>query len=222
MVREDCIPLDSPETWKQALNGIKHSFGHTWENCYAMHLTTGFKTYLYSFENEHGRIVSPIAEREFDGYVDIVKPSGFSGFVGNGSIPGFSHYWRKFAQERGYICGYIGLNPIFDYSDHFEPQEIYPYVNEQCDIYVLDLTPSYEELFANLSTNRKRQLKHWNRIQDDLVFNRSILADFLLDNYIAFFAEKDALAAFYYSRRTVAFLLNLDNVIMVGVVLKER
>ena len=216
MIKEDFIPLDSPAMWKQALTGIKHSFGHTWENCYAMHLTTGFKTYLYSFENEKGRIICPIAERQFGGYIDIVKPSGFSGFVGTGSIPGFSHYWRRFAKERGYVCGYVGLNPILDYSDHFEPREIYPYINQQCDIYVLDLTPSYDELFANLSTNRKRQLKHWDKIQNDLVFDRSILTDFLLDNYIAFFTEKDALAAFDYNKRTVAFLLSLDNVIMAG------
>ena len=216
MIKEDCIPLDSPATWKQAIDGIKHSFGHTWENCYAMHLTTGFKTYLYSFENEQGRIVCPIAEREFEGYVDIVKPSGYSGFVGRGSVQGFSQHWRKFAKERGYICGYIGLNPIFDYSALFEPQEIYPYINDQCSIYVLDLTLSYDELFANLSTNRKRQLKHWNKVQDDLIFERSILTDFFLDNYINFYTEKDALAAYYFNKRTVAFLLSLDNVIMVG------
>jgi len=216
MKKEDCISLDSPTAWKQALGGIEYSFGHTWENCYAMYLTTGYRTFLYSFENEYGRIVCPISEREFEGYVDIVKPSGFSGFVGRGSVPGFSRHWQEFAKKRGYICGYIGLNPIHDYSDHFEPKEIYPYLNQQCDIYVLDLTPSHDELFANLSTNRKRQLKHWDNIQDDLVFDRSILKDFLLDNYVSFFAEKDALEAFYYNKKTVAFLLGLDSVVMVG------
>lgn len=216
MIKEDCISLDSPTAWKQALEGIEYSFGHTWENCYAMYLTTGLRTFLYSFENEYGRIVCPISEREFEGYVDIVKPSGFSGFVGRGSVPGFAHRWKKFAKERGYICGYIGLNPIHDCSDHFGPQEIYPYINDQCNIYVLDLTPSYDELFANLSTNRKRQLRHWNRIQDDLIIERSILTDFFLDNYIRFYTEKDALATYYYNKSTVSFLLSLDNVIMVG------
>ena len=134
MSKEDCIPLDSPAMWKQAIAGIKHSFGHSWENCYAMYLTTGLKTYLYCFENEHGRIVCPISEREFRGYIDIVKPSGFSGFVGTGRIPGFSDHWRRSRQERGYVCGYIGLNPIHDYSDHFEPRDVFPYHNEQCDI----------------------------------------------------------------------------------------
>ena len=67
MIKEDLIPLDSPAMWKQALDGIKHSFGHTWENCYAMQLTTGFKTYLYCFESEHGRVVCPIAERDYRG-----------------------------------------------------------------------------------------------------------------------------------------------------------
>jgi hypothetical protein len=133
-----CISLESPDEWKQALKGIKHSFGHTWENCYAMQLTTGFMTYLYCFENEHVRIVCPIAEREYEGYIDIVKPSGFSGFVGQGTCPDFSLHWKEFATERGYICGYIGLNPLFDYSSLFKSYEVYPCHNDQCDAYVLD------------------------------------------------------------------------------------
>ena len=72
------IPLESRVEWQNALQGIKHAFAHTWENCYAMHLTTGFTTYLYCFEAENIRIVCPIAEREFQGYVDIVTPYGLS------------------------------------------------------------------------------------------------------------------------------------------------
>ena len=55
MARQKCIPLDSPAEWKEALVGIGHAFSHTWENCYAMHLTTGFRTYLYCFDAEHVR-----------------------------------------------------------------------------------------------------------------------------------------------------------------------
>jgi len=86
MIDQKCISLGSPTEWKDALKGIKHAFAHTWENSHAMRLTTGFNTYLYCFESNHVRIVCPIAEREFEGHVDIVTPYGFSGFVGNGNF----------------------------------------------------------------------------------------------------------------------------------------
>jgi hypothetical protein len=221
MIKQECIPLESRAHWERSLEGIKHSFGHTWENCYAVQLTTGFKTFLYCFESEYGRVVCPIAEREYSGYVDIVKPSGFSGFVGNGICPGFSRYWREFATEREYISGYIGLNPIFDYSANFDPGEIYPYLNDQCDIYALDLTLSDDELFANLSTNRKRQLKDWDRIVHNLLFDKSILTEFFLNNYLDFYTKKNALDTYYFTRETYSYLLSLDNVFMVGACNKE-
>ena len=54
-----------------------------------MHLTTGFRTYLYCFETENIRIVCPIAEREFDGYIDIVTPYGFPALSGTMIVHSF-------------------------------------------------------------------------------------------------------------------------------------
>ena len=54
-----------------------------------MHLTSGLKTYLYSFERDPIRIVCPFAQREFDGYVDIVKPYGFSVLWAMAIVPNF-------------------------------------------------------------------------------------------------------------------------------------
>ena len=36
MIKQNCIPLECPSEWKEALKGIKHSFGQTWENCYSI------------------------------------------------------------------------------------------------------------------------------------------------------------------------------------------
>lgn len=212
MVKQECIPLESPSEWKEALKGIKHSFGQTWENCYAMHLTTGFKTYLYCFESENVRIVCPFAEREYDGYIDILKPFGFSGFVANGDSPEFSHYWKEFVRQKGYICGYLGLDPISDYSTHFDPDEIFQYDT----IHVLDLTLSLDELWANLSRTRKRQLRDWGNIRSNFAVEKSTLTDFFLANYIDFFRRKDAASSYFFSRDTLSFLFSLDNVLIVG------
>src|SRR5690349_14970721 len=106
MVKQECIPLESRGAWNDALQGIRHAFAHTWENCQAMRLTTGHPTYLYCFENAGVRIVCPIAERRFGGYPDIVTPYGFSGFVGTADDPEFPRYWRNFAASRAYVAGY--------------------------------------------------------------------------------------------------------------------
>jgi hypothetical protein len=217
MTNHKRIPLESPIEWRNALNGIQHAFAHTWENCHAMHLTTGFRTYLYCFEAENVRIVCPIAEREFEGYIDIVTPSGFSGFVGTGECPDFPRYWREFVGERGYVCGYIGLNPIFENKTYFDSNELYSYNN----IYVLDLTLSRDELFSKLSTNRKRQIKEWEKNSVGLLLDKRVLKEFFLANYVEFFRQKEAAPVYSFSAATLESLFALDNVAMVGVSLEN-
>lgn len=212
MVKQHCVPLESSSEWKEALSGIKHSFGHTWENCHAMHLTTGLDTYLYCFESDDVQIVCPIAEREFGGHIDIVKPFGFSGFVGNGEVPDFKYHWKDFARQRNYVCGYLGLNPMFDYSSHFDQEEVYHYDN----VYVLDLTLTADELWSNLSSNRKRQLKDWDKILPDLIVVKPKLTEFFLANYVEFFRRKGADEFYLFSPKTLSFLFSHDEILMVG------
>jgi hypothetical protein len=212
MISQRCIPLASCAEWKAALEGIKHAFAHTWENCHAMHLTTGFRTYLYCFETENVRIVCPIAEREFEGYIDIVTPYGFSGFVGTGECPDFPRYWREFVGERGYVCGYIGLNPILENKTYFDSNELYSYNS----IYVLDLTLSRDELFSNLSKNRKRDLKQWEKTSGNLITDKNALKAFFLANYSEFFRRKRATSAYDFRKATLEFLFDLKNVFILG------
>jgi hypothetical protein len=212
MTTQKCIPLTAPAEWKDALEGIRHGFAHTWENCHAMHLSTGFATYLYCFEADRVRIVCPIAERKFEGYVDIVTPYGFSGFIGNANYVDFARCWREFASKRGYVCGYIGLNPLFENKTYFSGDALYSYKN----IYVLDLTLNQDKLFSNLSTNRKRQLKEWQRTSASLVLERRALTDFFLEHYVEFFREKGAAPVYFFSAATLESLFALDNVVIVG------
>jgi hypothetical protein len=217
-ILQDMIPLDQPSQWKKALEGVKHTFGHTWENCYAMHLTTGFKSYLYCFVSGDVRILSPIAEREYNGSVDILKPFGFSGFIGTGDCSEFPHHWKEFVRHKGYVCGYLGLNPIFDYNTHFASGEIRQYDT----VYVLDLSLSLDRLWENLSANRKRQLREGNIIHSNLVSDKSSLTDFFLANYVDFFHRKNAAQFYLFSRQTLSFLFNLDNVLLVGAQNSEK
>lgn len=213
MVKHQCIPLDSPLEWNAALQGIRHGVGYTWEYCYAMHLTTHLKTFLYCFEQDNVRIVCPIAERGFGGYLDIVKPFGYSGFVGTGDCPEFPRYWKEFAKQQGYVCGYLGVNPLFENDSYFDQSE----VHQHNSVYVLDLTLSRDELFANLSHGRRQQLKDWDKILENIVVERTVLKGFFLSNYHEFLRRKGASSFYIFSEETLSFLADLDNVYLVGV-----
>lgn len=200
------------------MKGFKHAFGHTWENCYAMQLTTGFKTFLFKYETENVKIVCPISERKFENYTDIVTPYGFSGFSGNGDDSEFPQQWKKFAKQQGYISGYIGLNPLFENTSYFEAVECF----KNKTIYVLDLTLREEKLFANLSSNRKRQLKDWTNIESEIITDKPVLTDFLLENYIDFFNRKNASSIYHLSKETLTFLANLENAFLCGIKKSDR
>ncbi|MEJ2081491.1 MAG: hypothetical protein P8Y94_04790 [Acidobacteriota bacterium] len=156
MLKQQRIPINSPAEWKRAFIGVDHKFGHARENCHAMRLTTHFETCLYCFESNATRIICPIAEREYEGYVDIVKPSGFSGFVGTSVDAEYSGVWKECAAAQGYVCGYLAINPIFDWSAQFDPQDIYPHPDKDCGVYVWDVTVSSDKLFAGFSSNRRK------------------------------------------------------------------
>ena len=194
------------------MKGIEHAFGHTWESCYAMHLTTGQPTFLYLFQQGDAKVVCPIAEREFNGYKDIVTPYGFSGFAGNREVPEFQKYWKQFVKERGYVCGYIGLNPILKQANYVDRNEVAEYNT----LYVIDLQLSFDQLYARLSSNRKRQLKSFEEVASAFTIDKSILKDFFLSNYHDFFSRKNAAAVYNFSIASLSFLAELENVFVVG------
>ena len=212
VAREETISLDAPSAWRAALRGVPHAFGHTWESCYAMHLSTGYHTYLYTFELGEIRICCPIAERVFEGHVDVVTPYGFSGFVGNQAYPYFDSHWKQFAKRRGYICGYIGLNPLLCDTTYYEQSEAYAY-NQ---LFALDLTLDLDKLFGRLSTNRRRQVRAAQNTTK-FVFDRDRLLGFVLEHYLDFFRSKKASEIYHFSPETLTQLGKSENVILSGV-----
>ncbi|MBA3705989.1 MAG: hypothetical protein H0W84_08855 [Bacteroidetes bacterium] len=213
MIEQKCIPLDSEKEWDDALKGIRHSFAHTWENCYAMSLTTGLRTFLYSYKNEDTRIICPFAERDFKGYTDIVTPYGFSGFTGNGNSSKFTDHWNEFVKERKYICGYISLNPLLQHDAYFKKEDGFKSTN----LYFIDLNLSLTELFENLDANRKKQIKDYRSVESAFVYDRKILTEFFIDNYYDFLKRTNASEANYFSKETLDYLCSLDKLYMVGV-----
>lgn len=218
MTTQKLIPLEAQTEWIEALKGIKHAFAHTWDNCYAMHLTTRYRTYLYCFEEDHTRIVCPIAERPIEDCIDIVTPYGFSGFSGNFERPNFMAVWEKFAMENGYVCAYISLNPLFENKTYSDEKHLYV----SSSLYFIDLKLSEAEIYARIDRNRKRQLKNWEHLISLITVDKKILKEFFLSNYHQFLQCVNASAANYFSLETLAYICELDNVLMIGAKTSEH
>ncbi|MGY1688896.1 hypothetical protein [Geodermatophilus sp. SYSU D01105] len=209
---ERWIGVESPDEWRDALRGIAHSFAHTWDYCRAMQSYSGRPTFLYEARTTAGRFVCPIQERSFHGMADVVTPPGFSGFVGEGDSHGLWDLWRRSAQARRYVCGYLVMNPAL-------PSTVtLPAESRRRDkhVYVMDLTASVDELHARLDQNRRRQIRNWEAVAAGLTTDRGRVTAFILDNYEAFFAGRNASSTHGLSRTSATSLAALESVFMVG------
>lgn len=211
------IPLDAPDEWSRALDGIPHSFTHTWDHCYAMHLTTRYPTYLYSIRQGDTRIVCPIAERPAGKYVEAITPWGFSGFTGNGEIPGFTAMWDSFLRSRGYVTAFITLNPLFQRPAYTDPQ----WTLEYNTLHFIDLTRTEEEIFGAFSRTRRQAIRKWLESDVVIVRDRDALASFFLEHHERFFREQGVPKAYLFSRRSFDHLLSLREVHLIGAGTRE-
>jgi Acetyltransferase (GNAT) domain len=205
------VPLDDRRGWESALEGVPHSFAHTWDNCHAIAGSSGHVTYLYSYQWADATIVSPLSERPIAAYVDIVTPYGFSGFVGVGDCPSFAAEWWRFAERQGYVCGYLLLNPAMPNETYFGQAAGHHKI-----LFVLDLRLAEEELFARLSTNRKRQVRRADAERDTLVTDREPLTEFFVQTYPDFIARRNAGSVYKLNEETLRELCESPQVFIVG------
>ena len=80
----------------------------------------------------------------------------------------------------------------------------------------LDLTLSSDQLFANLHTNRKRQLRNWDETLSGLVLDKPAVRDFFINNYSNFIRTKKHQYFYDFSDDTLSFLTSLDNGLVIG------
>ena len=212
MGRHELIPLDEPHRWAAALSEVAHGHAHTWGFCRAVQLTSGLPTYLYRYERRTARVVCALVERDFAGRVDVATPYGLGGFAMSGDCTRFPEDWTAFACSRGWVCGYIALNPVFGDARGFPRAEVYVHNR----VYVMDLRGPEQELRARLSQNRRRQLRDWPTVAARLHHGRRELTGFLLDTYADFFTRRGAGGATDFAPETMAAIAALDDVVIVG------
>jgi hypothetical protein len=212
VIRQELIPLAAYEDWEQALAGIDHAFAHTWASCHAMQHTTGWPTFLYRFDGGDRRFACPIAQRTFEGAIDVVTPSGFAGFVGHGDSTGLLEHWTDFAREQGWVCSYIALNPFVGVSALNRTAD----AHRHHDLFVLDLRQEQDTLFQAMSANRRRQIGAWRREGGRLRTDAACLKAFVLEHHAQFMTRRGAAGPGALTRETLNELLDLDHVFVIG------
>jgi hypothetical protein len=204
-----CITLSQGAAWREALARIPHVFGHTWGSCRALGLG-GEEPVLYVAEGEGARLACPLIERPIEGRLDVATPYGFSGLTGTGPWPDFARHWQRFAAQRGYVAGYLAVNALFGDDSYADPSTV-TIANET---YVIDLRRGVEGAWAELSTNRRRQLREW-RIEDFEVDGPE-LASFFVERYPETMERKGAAARHRFPAETLAALCDLPDTFLVG------
>ena len=211
--RERFIPLEAKGEWEEALASVPHAFAHTWGSCHAMHLTTGWPTFLYTWQKGSSRAVCAIAERSSGGYADVVTPYGFGGIVGEQVGPDMLDDWQKSALKRNYVCGYLGLNAELMPAACRES----PDYSEDNDVFILELDRGAAALHDALSRNRRRQLQAFRDGPARLVEDRDRLTAFFRHWVEDFLRSRGATSTYRFTDATWDALLSLDNVIIIGV-----
>jgi hypothetical protein len=176
-----------------------------------MHLTSGQRTFLCCLERDHVRIVCPLVERPWGESVDIATPPGISGFAGTAEAAWLPEAWHAFVQARGYVTGYIGLNPLFARPSYAAGAKTYN------SIYTLDLRLSPEVLLARADGNRRRQLRDYAASAARVVSDRASLGRFLIEQYPGFVERVGASKAHRWSAETLRFLCCAANTLLIGI-----
>ena len=209
MVEAGVIRVEDREAWRDCLRELPHSFHHTWEHAYALQRTTRYPTLLFHARDRGDRLVCPIVEREFGGHRDIATPSGIAGLLSTGDWSRLEPHWTAFVRKRGYVCGYLGLHPLF------EPAGLPGDVRQHNSLYFLDLTLGADALLQQADQNRRRQLRGWEERAEAFVQDRDAIGEFLAVNYEPFMRRAGARDP-HLAPETLEILAHADSAVVVG------
>ena len=211
-MRHDLIGLDRRRDWNSVLDGVAHGYWHGWTPCKASSLSTGWPGFLYVGEWEGGRVVCPIARRDWEGRPDAVTPIGYSGFASSsGALPaGFADEWQAFMRTHGFVCAYVAQHPLvappWPGDGQFEGNMLY----------ILDLAQPPQEWLSRVDANRRRSIRAWERQGAPWVRDRQRLTAFLVENHAAFMRTAGAAQASFHSDDAIAMFCADPAVELVG------
>ncbi len=204
------IAVDDARGWADALRDIPHAVTHTHDYCAAIHRSTGRPTFLLVIHDGPSRAVCPLSERPAGATVDLVTPYGLAGFATTPLAPDLAGGLGALAAAEGYVCAYVGQHPLFASL----AEAAGGLVIEEKFLHVMDLRPSLDEVFARMSTNRRRQVA---AAKAGVVVVDGEARAFLVDEYGSFMNRKDAAEVYRFSRDTLEQLAAAPSVFTIGV-----
>jgi hypothetical protein len=158
------------------------------------------------------RFACPVAERQFGGEPDVYTPLGFGGFVGIGDSDVLQEAWREFTKERGYVAGYVGLNPLLAPPELLRDES----ARSHNSLFVLDLKQSPDILLSRMSRNARRNLKKSGADEGLLELDRELLTDWFVSQYRPAMRARKASSIYMLSDETLRALCQLENVHLGG------
>jgi hypothetical protein len=178
-----CEPIEVGERarWDAALEGIPHGFWHSHAACAALQDGMRGPLRLVHVREGETRAAAPIAERSWQGSVDVYTPSGFAGFAVAGDAAKVGEAWRAFAAAQGYVAGYFALHPLFGNVDAHRRQDL----AETNELFVIDLREGAAAALARADRSVRRALRSSSGVQV-ADFAREELAAFIEGHYAEF------------------------------------
>lgn len=212
-MKEDLISLAEPARWRQAIAGVPHAWWHTWEANDALARGHGLPVFLYCCTDKSTghRAVLPYSERIWEGHTDLFNPAGFTGFAATGPLPGLHQTWRRYAADRGHVCGYFALHPLVCNAGHHGATV------STNDLFVLSLRGEPADWFARCAANPRRTIRRQQRGSSNYVSDRAAVGKFLQDHYATFLTAVGARPATIWSERTLQAICEDPGVLIVGI-----
>ncbi|MDJ0894633.1 MAG: GNAT family N-acetyltransferase [Alphaproteobacteria bacterium] len=209
------IPVDQPEAWTAALEGLATSFWHSRECCAALSAAGDGAVALY--HDEATACVCPLLLRDSNGG-HVATPYGYSGFALGRSSAAPAERWTAFARAQGWITGFIGLNPALPEPKGLDPAEM----SERGECFLLDLAVGRAALEAGLTKNIQSKLQEWRRCGAQLVFDQAALIRFFVAQYEGFVSRIGASASYRFPRETLSAIAAAPSVFLVGAAQSDR
>jgi hypothetical protein len=115
--------------------------------------------------------------------------------------------------QRGYICAYVGLNPLFANMDWFDPADCATGQTQ----YILDLRNGPDALRAGLQASLRHKLRSAAAVEHSDDVGRDQLAGFFVEGFTECFAGRGAGGAYRLTQTSLEALTRSPHHFLLGV-----
>jgi hypothetical protein len=206
------ISLANAEDWEGAVSRVSHGPAHT--HWYNSALAASIEDEIVLFEYAEGEdcAVCPIVLRRFGNSVDIATPYGFGGFATHGRCKGLPDEFHRLAIEKGWVCGYLALHPLFPH-----PFVAANGLERGRTIYLLDLSSSEDVLLASMHETHRYELRKDSALLESINAEEAAPARALPALYAETLARVGASDTYRFSEATLNSWIDSAGSLVLGI-----